>query len=247
LLIDTGGGELSWTRSLKTVLTSERAIVDCVILTHWHPDHVGGVKDLLKSSPGTKVYKSGADDNQLDIQDGQRFSVEGATLRALYSPGHTTDHMTLVFEEEDAMFTGDNVLGHGTAVFEDLANYLSSLEKMRHQFSGRAYPGHGPVIEDGPAKILEYIEHRAQRESQVIQVLKSARGSPDIVHPDESGDPVGWSSMEIVKVIYKDVPEDLHSPAEGGVLQVLKKLQEEDKAFLDSTSNRWKLGDRACL
>ncbi|KAI9868422.1 MAG: hypothetical protein M1813_005866 [Trichoglossum hirsutum] len=247
LLIDTGGGEPSWTRSLKTVLTSERAIVDCVILTHWHPDHVGGVKDLLKSSPGTKVYKSGADDNQLDIQDGQRFSVEGATLRALYSPGHTTDHMTLVFEEEDAMFTGDNVLGHGTAVFEDLANYLSSLEKMRHQFSGRAYPGHGPVIEDGPAKILEYIEHRAQRESQVIQVLKSARGSPDIVHPDESGDPVGWSSMEIVKVIYKDVPEDLHSPAEGGVLQVLKKLQEEDKAFLDSTSNRWKLGDRACL
>ncbi|KAH0565644.1 hypothetical protein GP486_000954 [Trichoglossum hirsutum] len=245
LLIDTGGGKPAWIQSLKTVLTSERAIVDSVILTHWHLDHVGGVNDLLESLPGTSVYKSGADDNQLDIQDGQRFSVEGATLRALYSPGHTKDHVTLVFEEEDAMFTGDNVLGHGTAVFEDLASYLSSLEKMRHQFSGRAYPGHGQVIEDGAAKILEYIEHRAERESQVIQVLVSARGSPDMVQSDGNGDSVGWTSMEIVKVIYKDVREDLHSAAERGVLQVLKKLQEEDKTILDSTSNRWRLGDRA--
>jgi glyoxylase-like metal-dependent hydrolase (beta-lactamase superfamily II) len=247
LLVDTGDGKLSWIQSLKNVLTLEHAIVDSVILTHWHPDHVGGVKDLLESSPGTRVYKNSADDNQRDIEDGQRFCVEGATLRAFHSPGHTTDHTALVFEEEDAMFTGDNVLGHGTAVFEDLASYLSSLEKMRHQFSGRAYPGHGPVIEDGTARILEYIQHRAQRENQVIQVLKSARDSPDAAQADGSRDPVGWTSMEIVKVIYRDVSEDLHSPAEHGVLQVLRKLQQEDKASWDSTSNRWRIGRRAAL
>jgi endoribonuclease LACTB2 len=247
LLIDTGDGKPSWIQCLKNVLTLEHAIVDSVILTHWHTDHVGGVKDLLGYSPGTRVYKNCADDNQLDIEDGQYFRVEGATLRALHSPGHTTDHMALVFEEEDAMFTGDNVLGHGTAVFEDLANYLSSLEKMQHQFSGRAYPGHGPVIEDGAARIQEYIQHRAQRENQVIEVLESARGPPDSVEADGSRDPVGLTSMEIVKTIYKDVPEDLHSPAERGVLQVLCKLQEEGKASRDSTSKRWRISDRATL
>lgn len=66
-------------------------------------------------------------------------------MRAFHCPGHTTDHMAFVLEEENAMFTGDNVLGHGTAVFEDLAVYLDSLSRMREQFHGRAYPGHvGP-------------------------------------------------------------------------------------------------------
>ena len=50
--------------------------------------------------------------------------------------------MAFVLEEESAMFTGDNVLGHGTAVFEELAVYLDSLSRMREQFRGRAYPGH---------------------------------------------------------------------------------------------------------
>src|SRR5271155_4117736 len=85
--------------------------------------------------------------------------------------------MALILEEEDAIFTGDNVLGQGTAVFEDLATYLNSLEKMKGMFSGRAYPGHGPVIDDGRAKIVEYIQHRQQREQQVIEVLSSPRPS----------------------------------------------------------------------
>ncbi|KAI9773461.1 MAG: hypothetical protein M1840_007677 [Geoglossum simile] len=247
LLIDTGDGRPSWLLSLKSVLSSESAAVDSVILTHWHPDHVNGVKDLLEFSPVTRVYKNSPDANQLDIEDGQLFRVEGATLRAFHTPGHTTDHMALALEGEDAMFTGDNVLGHGTTVFEDLAVYLSSLERMRHQFTGRAYPGHGPVIEDGPAKILGYIQHRAQRENQVIQVLRSARCPPSTAQADTSGDPEGWSPMEIVKVIYKDVPVELHLPAERGVLQVLQKLQAEDRAFYDDTSSKWRINSRPTL
>jgi endoribonuclease LACTB2 len=247
LLVDTGDGRPSWILSLKNVLSSESAAVDSVILTHWHPDHVNGVKDLLEFSPETRVYKNDPAGNQLDIEDGQLFRVEGSTLRAFHSPGHTTDHMALVLEEEDAMFTGDNVLGHGTTVFEDLAVYLSSLEKMRHQFTGRAYPGHGPVIEDGTAKILEYIQHRAHRENQIIQVLRSARGSPNTAQADTSSNPEGWSSMEIVKVIYKDVPVELHRSAEHGVLQVLRKLQAENRAFQDGTSNKWRINGRPTL
>ena len=111
------------------------------------------------------------------------------------------------------MFTGDNVLGQGTAVFEDLATYLSSLYRMRDQFSGHAYPGHGPVIEDGRARIEEYVQHRQRREEEVLGVLRGA-------------EPVR-TAMQIVKVIYKDYPENLHEPAEKGVVQVLRKLEGE--------------------
>lgn len=144
--------------------------------------------------------------------------------------------MALYFEDEDALFTGDNVLGHGTAVFEDLPTYLNSLEKMRHVFKGRAYPGHGDVVQDGPAKIQEYIQHRQLRENQVLAVLKEGEG----------GD---WSSMEIVKVIYKDVPESLHVPANGGIVQILDKLLREEKVEVDEGGGegRWRIRDRAAL
>jgi len=250
LLIDTGEGKPSWIELLDETLQKENAIVTKAIITHWHHDHQGGIEHLQKFSPNVIIYKnqpdySASSDGWLDIEEGQRFSVDGASLRAVHSPGHTKDHMALVLEEEDAMFTGDNVLGHGTAVFEDLAAYLKSLEKMKDAFHGRAYPGHGPVIEDGPSKILEYIRHRKQREDQVIQVLKSSKSSSEVAA--QEGKPDEWTSMEIVKVIYKDVPESLHLPANGGVLQVLRKLEEEDKVIEDSTSEKWSIRDRAAL
>jgi len=153
--------------------------------------------------------------------------------------------MALILEEEDAMFTGDNVLGHGTAVFEDLATYLASLEKMRGTFRGKAYPGHGPVIDDGPSKIVEYIRHRKQREDQVIQVLKSSKSSPAI--DSACSEPDNWTSMEIVKIIYKDVPENLHLPANAGIIQILHKLEEEGKVVEDSGAGAWRLRNKAAL
>jgi len=200
---------------------------------------------LLEISPLTKIYKKTPDEGQLDIAEGQRFRVDGATLRAVFSPGHTQDHMALILEEEDAMFTGDNVLGHGTAVFEDLATYLASLEKMRGTFRGKAYPGHGPVIDDGPSKIVEYIRHRKQREDQVIQVLKSSKSSPAI--DSACSEPDDWTSMDIVKIIYKDVSENLHLPANGGIIQILHKLEEEGKVVEDSGAGAWRLRNKAAL
>jgi glyoxylase-like metal-dependent hydrolase (beta-lactamase superfamily II) len=243
LLIDTGEGKPAWIAAIKRALREENIQIAETILTHWHPDHVGGQKHLQEVSPATKFYKNTPSDGQLDIEDGQTFQVEGATLRTVHSPGHTQDHMALILEEEDAMFTGDNVLGYGTAVFEDLGIYLNSLEKMRGAFKGRAYPGHGPVIEDGPSKILEYIHHRKMREDQVIKVLKSKKQEPGVV----AGEPDAWTSMEIVKFIYRDVPEDLHLPAHGGILQILMKLEREEKVVVDERTERWRIRDRAIL
>lgn len=226
-----------WIQSLKTVLSEEKATVDRVILTHWHHDHTSGVKDLLQMYPNATVFKNQPEESQSDIKDGQVFKTEGANLRAFHCPGHTTDHMALILEEEDAMFTGDNVLGHGTAVFEDYAAYMNSLERMRHQFTGRAYPGHGAVIEDGRSKIQEYIKHRQEREEQVLTVLAQ----------DNQGRGNEWKSMDLVKVIYKEYPESLHAPAEGGLLKLLKKLEQEGKVSLDSASGGWRLGPKASL
>ncbi|OJD35592.1 metallo-beta-lactamase superfamily protein [Diplodia corticola] len=237
LLIDTGQGMPAWLASLKKVLKEENASVEHAILTHWHPDHVKGVPDLLSFSPATKVYKNQPDEGtQLDIADGQRFETDGATLRAFHCPGHTTDHMAFILEEEDAMFTGDNVLGSGTAVFEDLATYMNSLGRMAQQFAGRAYPGHGPVIEDGKAKVQQYIKHRQEREAQVLEVLARSNGHLS-----------SWKSMQIVKDIYKDVPETLHEAAQRGVLQVLGKLTTEGRVAHDPSLETWSLAGKSAL
>jgi endoribonuclease LACTB2 len=236
ILIDTAQGMQSWKDALAKVLAEEGAKVESALITHWHGDHVGGIQDLLGLCPEAKIYKHSPSDDQLDISDGQVFSVDGATLKAVHTPGHTTDHMVFVQEEEDALFTGDNVLGQGTAVFEDLATYLDSLDRMRRLVKGRAYPGHGPVLADGPAKISEYISHRRQREEQVLRTLRSS---------EQAADPGAWTAMEIVKVIYRDVPEDLHMAAAGGILQILRKLEREGKVVLDN--ERWRLKDRSTL
>ncbi|KAK3313920.1 metallo-beta-lactamase superfamily protein [Apodospora peruviana] len=250
LLIDSGQGIPSWIEAIKRTLQEENARVSKAIITHWHGDHTGGIAHLLQLSPDTKVYKNQPTDPvQLDIADGQRFTVEGASLTAVHTPGHTTDHMVLIWEEEDAMFTGDNVLGHGTAVFEDLGTYLGSLAKMDRLFKGKAYPGHGPVLADGPGKIAEYIRHRHQREDQVVQTLRIEKKKPKEASPAGIKNNDGcWTPMELVKVIYEAVPESLHEMAAHGVIQILKKLQDEGRAAVVD-GNRWRLitQDRSAL
>lgn len=193
-----------------------------------------------------------------DISDGQTFSTgdgnDRFAIQALHCPGHTADHMAFIVTESSdgdhgAMFTGDNVLGHGTAVFEDLAAYLNSLHLMSNRIGdgARAYPAHGAVLENGNATIEMYIKHRQQREDEALRVLRTGR--LDKASNEKPGVEVvarEWGSMEMVKVIYKDVPENLHIPAEGGLLQVLRKLEGEGKVE-KGDSGKWRLGQKAVL
>lgn len=192
----------------------------------------------------------------LDIDGGQTFSVDDTfAVKALHCPGHTKDHMAFVItestdaKEKGAMFTGDNVLGHGTAVFEDLATYLSSLHIMsEHIAEGvRAYPAHGAVLDDGKATIEMYIKHRRQRENEALQVLRTGRvgaGNDEKLGAEDTAKE--WDSMDIVKVIYKDVPENLHGPAEMGLIQVLKNLEGEGKVVREEGGS-WRLGRKSSL
>ena len=138
------------------------------------------------------------------------------------------------------MFTGDNVLGHGTAVFEDLAIYIDSLKRMEEQVSGRAYPAHGAVIDDAKSKIQEYIVHRQERESQVLEIL----GRPKQAEANETPD---WTSLDIVKFIYTELGTDMYPAAERGILLILDKLIKEGKVTHNTELNTWHLNDRAAL
>ncbi|KAM3501835.1 hypothetical protein MY11210_009261 [Beauveria gryllotalpidicola] len=240
ILIDSGEGTPSWAASLRKVLRAEGATVDTLLLSHWHHDHVGGIEDLRKISPHAVVYKFDPGEGQLEIENGQIFRADGVTLTAHHTPGHTTDHLVFTLAEEDAMFTADNVLGEGTAVFEDMTTYISSLHKMKTLFHGRAYPGHGNFINDGPKKIVEYINHRKQREEQVVQVMRCTKADGNR----------HWTGTDIVKVVYKEVHEDLHPAACAGVLQILSKLEQEGRAVRANdgdAGDSWVLTGQAAL
>jgi ribonuclease/clavin/mitogillin len=237
ILIDTGEGKPVWADRLRQVLRDENASIGTVLLTHWHHDHVGGVAQVRELEPSVEVRKHVSPSGQGDsawgsIADEEVITCEGASLKAVFSPGHTDDHVGFVLQGDGALFAGDNVLGHGTAVFENLAEYMASLKKMAGVVDGRLYPAHGDWVEDGKAKVREYIEHRQQREKEAIEVLSRARDDGE----------QGWGSMELVKVIYSAYPEALHLPAEGSLKHVLRKLQGEGK--VKEERGRWLLAKR---
>lgn len=142
--------------------------------------------------------------------------------------------------------TSTDVLGHGTAVFEDLKVYLSSLHRMLNRVQGRGYPGHGAVLENTNSRITEYIKHRQQREDEVLRVLRY--GTLDVMQGESSGElKRAWTPLELVKVIYRDVPENLHLPASYGVVQVLMKLEDEGRTVHEEESGGWRFGGKSAL
>ncbi|KAF2245587.1 putative metallo-beta-lactamase domain protein [Trematosphaeria pertusa] len=173
LIIDTAQGLPEWADLISDTFSERNISLSHVLLTHWHGDHTGGIPDLLRMYPHLTdtIYKHTPGKWQKPIEDGQIFSVEGATVRAVHAPGHSHDHMCFILEEENAMFTGDNVLGHGTAAVEKLSTWMSSLRLMQTHRCAIGYPAHGEVIRNLPAKIASELGQKSRREEQVMQTL----------------------------------------------------------------------------
>jgi hydrolase len=157
--------------SLTAYLDDHDISISHVLLTHWHGDHTGGLDDLLLHDPDILVHKNKPDPGQLPLQDEQTFAVEGATLRVVLTPGHSEDHACFLLEEDNALFTGDAVLGHGYSVAEDLSSYMASLRLMRRLGCGTGFPGHGDWIRNLPRVLDMYIAQRDARERQVCAAL----------------------------------------------------------------------------
>jgi hydroxyacylglutathione hydrolase len=238
ILIDTGAGVPEYMNGLGDYL-AERGWrqPSRVVLTHRHRDHLGGVSHLRERFPGLRVGKMIHRDADLpeaveDLRDGATIEADGATLRAIHTPGHASDHLCYYLEEENAVFTGDVVLAGSTTVIPaedgDLLDYMRSLRRLQQLGVRRIYPAHGPVVEDGPALIAEYIEHRLLRERQILDVLG---GGPSTI-------------PAMVETIYAAVPKNLHAMAGQSVASHLKKLAREGRVrehTVPDAPSRWEL------
>jgi glyoxylase-like metal-dependent hydrolase (beta-lactamase superfamily II) len=191
-----------------------------VIISHRHPDHAEGAERFaeMARAPLAAYAHGGAGTvcaTAAAIADGQRITADGATLIAMYTPGHASDHLSFVLEEEHAMFTGDHVLGRGTTVIAypdgDLAAYLDSLDRARAAAPTRLYPGHGPVVEDPDPVLAYYKKHRLERERQVLEAIDAGAATVP----------------EMVARIYADYDPALHGAAALSVMAHLTKLRRE--------------------
>jgi glyoxylase-like metal-dependent hydrolase (beta-lactamase superfamily II) len=203
ILLDTGEGRPAYLDVLERACAQAGVTgLQEIVLTHGHPDHMGGVRGVLERFGPLRVSKlpwPGNDESYdceiTTIGDGAVVRTAGATLRAVHTPGHAQDHLCFMLEEEQALFSGDNVLGVGTTVIPakggDLLDYMSSLERLLAQAPAAIYPAHGPRIADGQAKIREYLAHRRAGGPGLGQADRAdetvARAEGEVGHIQRSG------------------------------------------------------------
>ena len=206
-----------------------------ILLTHTHEDHSPGAVGL-KRRTGAEILAFGPGEGRgkvrLDgtLADGAVIEATEFHLTALHTPGHASNHLCYLLNEERTLFTGDHIMQGSTVVIGppdgDMAAYLASLERLktiRPRLKAIA-PGHGHVIEDPMAVVDEYIEHRLAREKQVLDVLRR-RGTTTIAR--------------IVEDVYTDVAPELHPVAQKSVWAHLRKLADDGEAKGDRFDGEW--------
>ncbi|MBI1188371.1 MAG: MBL fold metallo-hydrolase, partial [Alphaproteobacteria bacterium] len=193
-VIDPGPDNDAHLTALKATLSGDR--VTHIFVTHGHLDHAPAARPLAAAT-GARIYASGArtktsaaaprlDEDEDEgfhpdhaLRDGEAIEGDGWTIKALFTPGHTSNHVCYALTEENALFSGDHIMGWSTTVVSppdgDMDDYMASLEKVRAGNFETLWPTHGPPIRDVRAFIDAYEAHRLDREAQILAQLRAGR------------------------------------------------------------------------
>jgi glyoxylase-like metal-dependent hydrolase (beta-lactamase superfamily II) len=237
-VIDPGPDDPAHVEALKRALEGRN--VTHILVTHTHNDHSPAARALKewsgaktyaygphgsgKAEEGVTVEEGGDRDFMPDVRvkDGDVIAGNGFTFECVYTPGHTSNHMCFALKEEEALFTGDHVMGWSTTVVTppdgDMAQYMASVRKLIARDDRILYPTHGAPIADPKPFLRAYLEHRLDREAQILACIRDGLATiPDMVAR-----------------MYVDVDKRLHPAASRSVLAHLIQLEQEGRVMNDN-------------
>ena len=189
-VIDPGPPDERHLAALLAAVEGQR--VTHVLVTHTHRDHAPlarpfaeavGAPVLAARPPMRTIHASTALDEDYDeafapdvvLSDGEEITEADWTLEALATPGHASDHMAFVLREENALFSGDHVMGWSTTVVAppdgDMAAYMASLDAVIARQFVTIWPTHGAPVREPEPFLAAYRQHRLDREAQVLERL----------------------------------------------------------------------------
>lgn len=237
-VIDPGPDLPEHLDAILAAVEGERVVA--IVITHHHSDH-SPLAGPLKARTGATIYGCAvatavADDPaevrmeadhdaafapDVSVCDGGRITGPGWTLEAIPTPGHTSNHISYALLEENAVFTGDHVMGWSTTVIAppdgDMTDYMQSLERIRVRGFATLWPTHGPPVRE-PAPFLDaYAAHRRERQAQILRALQSG--------PARIG--------ELVPRLYVDVDARLHPAAARSMLAAMIDLVRRGEVLAD--------------
>ena len=196
-VIDPGplGDDPAHVGKLVRILSGERVVA--IMCTHTHRDHSPAATPLKAATGGALIGcarlviddDGPRSDASFDttyfpdqvLADGEAVTGPGWTLRALATPGHTSNHLCFALEEEKALFSGDHVMGWSTTVVSppdgDMADYMASLALLLPRDDAVYYPAHGKPVEKPQRLVRGMMGHRKQREGQILRLLGKGVGA----------------------------------------------------------------------
>lgn len=211
-----------------------------ILITHTHEDHSPGAAPL-KAKTGAKTYgygphgagkleegvqiEAGGDmgfDPDVTVRHGDTIKGKNWTFECVYTPGHTSNHICFALREEKALFSGDHIMGWSTSVIGppdgDMSAYFDSLYMLLDRDDEIYWPTHGSPITDPKPFVQSFIDHRKDREVQIMEAISA--GCTDI--------------KDMVKRMYADVDVQLHRPAAMSVLAHLQRMVGDGRVTTDS-------------